>query len=105
MSDLNRDMVNRFLSDNPKCRCGFNSESASHYLLHCPRYQAIRARTIGMLDITQTDITTLLNGNLQLSISSNKLIFKAVQDYIMDTVTNIGQMGSQDKVLGRDPRD
>lgn len=85
MSNLNQHMVNRFLSDNPKCPCGFYSENAKHYLLHCPRYQAIRARTIGLLDITQTDITTLLNGNLQLSMSSNNLIFKAVQDYIVAT--------------------
>ena len=34
------------LSTHPKCSCGYSRETAEHYLLHCPNYINIRARTI-----------------------------------------------------------
>ena len=39
MSNLNNDLVNRHLSTDPKCFCGYSRETAEHYLLHCPNYE------------------------------------------------------------------
>ena len=36
MSNLNNDLVNRHLSADPKCSCGYSKETTEHYLLHCP---------------------------------------------------------------------
>ena len=63
MSNLNNDLVNHHLSTNPKCSCGYSRETAEHYLLHCPNYFNIRARTILTLPSSQTNIRTLLYGN------------------------------------------
>ena len=56
MSNLNNDLVNRHLSTDPKCSCGYSRETAEHYLLHCPKYINIRARTILTLPSSQTNI-------------------------------------------------
>ena len=36
MSNRNNDRINRHLSADPKCSCGYSKETAEHYLLHCP---------------------------------------------------------------------
>ena len=46
MSNLNSDLVKRHLSTDPKCSCSYFRETAERYLLHCPNYSNIRARTI-----------------------------------------------------------
>ena len=66
MSNLNNDLVNRHLSTDPKCSCGYSEETAEHYLLHCPNYFNMRARTMLTLPSSQTNIRTLLYGNLDL---------------------------------------
>ena len=60
MRNLNNDLVNRHLSTDPKCSCGYSRETAEHYLLYCPNYLNIRARTILTLPSNQTNIRTLL---------------------------------------------
>ena len=72
MSNHNNDLVNRHLSADPKCSCGYSKETAEHYLLHCPNYSNIRARTILTLPSGQTDIRTLLYGNLDLRLPKKK---------------------------------
>ena len=54
MSNLNNDLVNRHLSTDPKCSCGYSRETAEHYLLHCPNYlntysEANAPRSLSML--------------------------------------------------------
>ena len=83
MSNLNNDLVNRHLSTDPKCSCGYSRETAEHYLLHCPNYINIRARTILTLPSNQTNIRTLLYGNLDLRLPENKHIFLTVHEFIM----------------------
>ena len=63
MSNHNKDIVNRHLRADPKCSCGYSKETAEHYLLHCPNYSNIPARTILTLPSGQTDIRTLLYDN------------------------------------------
>ena len=82
MSNLNQDMVNRFLSDNPSCACGSRSEDANHFLLQCPRYEQLRIQTINALDIPNIDISILLNGSPHLTLSTNLHVFKIVHEYI-----------------------
>ena len=82
MSNLNNDLVNRHLSTDPKCSCGYSRETADHYLLHCPNYINIRARTILTLPSSQTNIRTLLYGNLDLRLPENKHIFLTVHEFI-----------------------
>ena len=53
-----------------------------HYLLHCPNYINIRARTILTLPSSQTNIRTLLYGNLDLRLPENKHIFLTVHEFI-----------------------
>ena len=82
MSNLNNDLVNRHLSTDPKCSCGYSRETAEHYPLHCPNYINIRARTILTLPSSQTNIRTLLYGNLDLRLPENKHIFLTVHEFI-----------------------
>ena len=82
MSNLNNDLVNRHLSADTKCSCGYSKETAEHYLLHCPNYSNIRAGTILTLPIGLTDIRTLLYGNLDLRLLENKHIFLTVHEFI-----------------------
>ena len=122
MSNFNNDLVNRHLSTDPKCSCGYSRETAGHYLLHCPNYEHyllhcpnyehyllhcpnyehyllhchnyehyllhcpnylnIRARTILTLPSNQTNIRTLLYGNLDLRLPENKHIFLTVHEFI-----------------------
>ena len=56
MSNINNDLVNRNLSTDPKCSCVYSKETTEHYLLHCPNYSNIRARTILTIPSGQTDI-------------------------------------------------
>ena len=69
MSNLNNDLVDRHLSTDPKCSCDYSREMAKHYLLHCPNYFNICARTALTLPSSQTNIRTLLYGNLDLRLS------------------------------------
>ena len=92
MSNLNNDLVNRHLSTDPKCSCGYSRERAEHYLLHCPNYEHyllhcpnylnIRAGTILTLHSNQSNIRTLLYGNLDLRLPENKHIFLTVHEFI-----------------------
>ena len=82
MSLLNNDLVNRHLNADTKCSCGYCRETAEHYLLHCPNYSNIRARTIRTLPSGQTDIRTLLCGNFDLRLPENKVIFLTVHEFM-----------------------
>ena len=82
MSDLNKDKVNRHISDNPMCACGVGPETARHYLLLCTQYDQLRMQTINTLPRNHQTVKTLLNGNPRISQMENSNIMKVVLQYI-----------------------
>ena len=85
MSNLKQDLLNRHLTYDPSCCCGSRSETAKHYILHCPLYTNFRATTIHTLPPPQQHLQTLLFGDRTLSNEDNIIIFNAVQSYIKQT--------------------
>ncbi|XP_070179104.1 uncharacterized protein [Littorina saxatilis] len=85
MSDLNFDLCKRHLKDCSQCECGYPSETAEHYLLHCPLYRDIRLLSIDNLTNDYKYIEILLKGIPQYSRNVNQTIFITVQDYIRQT--------------------
>ena len=79
---------------NPLCKCGFDVESTSHFLLHCPIYNNERSSLLStirnidckLLENTDPSLTqTLLYGNPSLDINTNSLILNAAIDFILST--------------------
>ena len=79
---------------NPLCKCGFDVESTSHFLLHCPIYNNERSSLLStirnidckLLENTDSSLTqTLLYGNPSLDINTNSLILNAAIDFILST--------------------
>ena len=81
ISDLNYDLFRRHLLEDPICSCGHTAETSEHFLLHCPLYDSIRNKTINKLDENERNISTLLFGNDQLHLETNKKIFAIVHDF------------------------
>ena len=94
ISDLNYDLLNRYLTTNSSCDCGERKETSEHYILHCPRFTHVRQNTIFRLPANSLNITTLLQGDPSISNNMNSLIFKAVQDFI----TQSGRFPWNDKL-------
>ena len=84
-SNLNYDLFRRHLLEDPACSCGYTAETSEHFLLHCPLYNSIRNKTISKLDEKQRNINTLLFGNDQLHLETNKIFFAIVQDILRQT--------------------
>ena len=76
----------------PACARGANHESIKHYLLHCPRYAALRFPLLSAAAQVLNDrwhllseshkVNVLLTGADDLSPAENQLIFHRVQLYI-----------------------
>ena len=81
-SELNYDLLNRHLTTNSSCDCGERKETSEQYILHCPRFTHVRQNTIFRLPANLLNITTLLQGDPNVSNKMNSLIFKAVLDFI-----------------------
>ena len=81
ISDLNYDLFRRHLLEDPICSCGYTAETSEHFLLHCPLYNSIRNKTINKLDENERNINTLLFGNDQIHLETNKKIFAIVHDF------------------------
>ena len=82
-SNLNSDLVSRYLSEDRACACGNPNENAEHYLLHCQNFTHAR-RHIQNLGIP-VDAHTLLYGSEDLPDKENSQIFIAVQNFIIET--------------------
>ena len=82
MSDLNYDLFRRHLVDDPACSCGYISETAEHFLMHCTNHTQQRAATIGNLPGYLFFIDILLKGNTNMNNEQNKAVFDIVQDFI-----------------------
>ena len=63
------------LADFYRFTCGYTAETSEHFLLHCPLYNSIRNKTINKLNENERNINTLLFGNDQLHLETNKEIF------------------------------
>ena len=82
-SNLNADLVSRYISDDKTCACGDPIENAEHFLLHCQNFTHAR-RHIQNLGIP-VDAQILLYGSEELSDNENKQIFIAVQNFIVES--------------------
>ena len=85
ISNLNCDLFRRHLLEDPVCSCGYTAETSEHYLLHCPLYNSIKNKTINKLHENERNINTLLFGNDQLHLETNKKIFAIVHDFLRQT--------------------
>ena len=74
---------------NPLCKCRFEVESTSHFVLHCPIYSNDRSSLLStfknidskLLENTDSSLTQmLLYGNPSLDIITNSLILNATVD-------------------------
>ncbi len=85
-SNLNSDLCNNHLRENPYCNCSEVVEDAEHYLFQCQPYHA--ERTILLRSLRQFhpfNTNALLYGLPHENIESNLIIFKAVQKFIKTT--------------------
>ena len=82
MSDLKFDLLNRHLTDDPSCRCGYAVESAHHFFLDCPLYDSIRADTLYSIPPHLIHLNIILHGSNSLSVNDNNEIFSLVHKFI-----------------------
>ena len=84
-SSLNFDLFVKNISDSPLCHCG-SIENAQHCFFHCSFYQAQRNELINAISsYKHPSLKLFLHGDLSLSLEINKLIFKIVYRYIIET--------------------
>ena len=83
-SSLNRDLHKANLVESPLCVCG-SEETAIHFLLHCPRFNAHRLLHLSNISPESLNSNQLLSGNSHLSNEENARIFISVQNYILAT--------------------
>ena len=74
ISNLNYDLFRRHLLEDPVCSCRYTAETSEHFLLHCPLYNSIRNKSISKLDENERNSKTLLFGNDQLHLETNKIL-------------------------------
>ena len=83
MSDLKSHLVTRHILANPRCECGFISETSHHYLLECPKFEQARNATISKLPTHLKNSNILLRGDRSLSITSNLSILNETLNFII----------------------
>lgn len=82
-SDLNFDMYNNQLRDNPYCICSESIETAEHFFFTCNMYTNIRQNLFHSTRLFHPlSIELLLVGSDQLSYNDNVLIIDAVHSFI-----------------------
>ena len=82
-SSLNSHLYAKHLIDSPSCICG-EVEDTNHYLLQCDRYADLRRDMLNTITTFCTPtFNTLIWGNSELSLESNKEIFLSVQNFIL----------------------
>ena len=88
-SNLNFDLFNSHLNDNPACTCGYPVEDPTHFFFHCPFYTIQRQLLLNSLsalnDSLPLTIDTFLKGSYTLDANMNKSILDMVQRFIIDT--------------------
>jgi hypothetical protein len=88
-SKLNAHLFALHVIDSPDCSCGNNYEDCQHYLLHCPLFTVERQKMFqslsAVVDLQTVDVHVLLSGSNTVKLDVNKLIFKAVHTYIVES--------------------
>ena len=88
-SNLNSDLYNMHVLDNPNCVCMFRNEDAQHYFLNCPLYTTERIQLLNVItqfpEINEINTQILLFGSENLTYDQNTVIFNAVHAYIENT--------------------
>ena len=72
-------------SDDPVCLCGYTAETSEYFLLRCPLDNSIINKTFSKLDENTRNINTLLSGNDQLHLETNKIFLAIVHDLLRQT--------------------
>ena len=82
--------IGLILIDSPACKCKYALEDGHHYLITCPLY--LHARETMFNNIKQLctkldplDISLLLNGSVDLTVSENSKLFQHVHKFISNT--------------------
>ena len=85
-SKLNFDLFhNLHVVNTDRCECGA-PETAEHYFFQCPSYHNEREVLLGSItDLMPITINNILFGNSSYSLDTNKSMFEAVHQYIIDT--------------------
>ena len=94
-SSLNYDLFRHNCISSPACACGYYRETCKHYLLDCSRFQANRAQLLtsaaDCLNYHWTiandndKLNYLLHGCNEVDFHSNRTLFLAVQDFIINS--------------------
>lgn len=86
-SKLNAHLCNNLhVIDDESCSCGHFREDPFHFFMECPRYVALRNELFTkVVQYSNFNISTLLYGDPDLSLSENCKLFEAVQLYITDS--------------------
>lgn len=84
-SALNHDLFSKSIVDSPLCRCG-QVESTYHFFFACSIYDPIRPNLVDTVSrYCSLTLHNLLYGDDSLPFGSNKSIFEAVQNFIIDS--------------------
>ena len=85
-SNLNGHIYSMKIIDSPACLCGFINENEFHFLLVCPLYNRPRLTLQNaMALIAPFTLRTLLYGDENLDIASNKRIVTETLRFIKDS--------------------
>ena len=78
-SALNQHLFSKHIVDSPLCVCGY-------FLFSCTRYANLQQELLNKtIPLCQSSLNVFLNGDRELSDSTNKQIFLAVQDFLIKT--------------------
>ena len=82
-SSLHQHLFLKNITDNPQCECGAD-EDTKHFFLTCYRFRNLRQELLNKIStFCQPTLDVILYGSTDLSVEENKLIFLAVQDFIL----------------------
>ena len=85
-SNLNTDLFNNHLRDNPLCIWCYEIEDGEHYFFHCYKYRNERHQFFELArDFQPLTINMLLYFNETLDYQLNTELFSAVHGYIKNT--------------------
>ena len=82
-SDLNYDLYNNFLRENPFCSCSESAETAEHFFFQCNKYDMQRLTLFQKTrQFHPLNANSLLSGNENISYNDNTTLFNAVHEFI-----------------------
>ena len=92
--------------DSPSCTVGSQHENMDHFFLCCTQFNVIKCHLIGDIQMVMLiDIDHILLGNPDYDVESNKRVFQAVHQYIMDSQRFVQSFIHYYLLLTSDPSD